>query len=276
MKRKHLFLASLLAVSGLIVGLIGTVMKYAVLEPLGINRQEAAVAIPFVFLRDAGLRYVVEDIRQPQPTQPPTTIPVPTEPSETVPQHPKPERMLFIGDSRMCGLRDHARAENVDYFCEVGMDVFNAPQKTLSDGDFDDMKLYELLSEREYGCVVIGLGLNEAGYPINSMVNAYGDLLERVVQTQPQAQIYLHGVMAVSRGWAQMVPYTAPDNLQAVNAQIQKLARQYRVAYLDADAQFTDETGYLHEYMTADGCHLYPKYLRIWGTWLLEEVNKGA
>ena len=276
MNRKYIFLACLLAGSGLVVGLTGVVLKYAVLEPLGLHRQESAVAIPFVFLRDEGLRYVVEDLRGMKPTEP--MIPIP--PETTTPAAPetqlpeRPDRVLFIGDSRTCGLRDHARMAEADYFCDVGMNVFNAPKLTLSDVDFRGESLYELLADRDYGYVFIGLGLNEAGYPLESLLRAYQELLDRVVQTQPQAVIVLQGVMAVSRGWADKAPYTAPANLERINIGIQELAQQYRVGYVDANERFADEMGYLPAEMTADGCHLYAKFTHLWAEWLLDEVQK--
>lgn len=274
MKRKYIFLVCLLAASGIVVGLTGTVLKYAVLEPLGLHRQESAVAVPFVFLRDEGLQYVVQDLRETVPadvTATQSTETVPTEWDNA--QLTRPERALFIGDSRTCGLRDHARMDEADYFCDVGMSVFNAQNKQLSDVDFKFESLYSLLSDREYGYVFISLGLNEAGYPIDSLLRAYSELLDRVVQTQPQAVIVLQGVMGVTRDWAQRAPHTAPENLRLINDGIQDLARRYRVSYVDANEEFADEEGYLPEDMTADGCHLYAKFSRQWAQWLLEEVE---
>ena len=270
MKRKCIFLVCLLAASGIVVGLTGTVMKYAVLEPLGLHRQESAVAVPFVFLRDEGLQYVVQDLRETIPADATATRSTEWENSQLA----RPERALFIGDSRTCGLRDHARMDEADYFCDVGMSVFNAQSKQLSDVDFKFESLYSLLADREYGYVFISLGLNEAGYPIDSLLRAYSQLLERVVQTQPQAVIVLQGVMGVTRSWAQRAPHTAPENLRLINDGIQDLARRYRVNYVDANEEFADEAGYLPEEMTADGCHLYARFSSQWAQWLLEEVEK--
>lgn len=284
MKGKYIFLASLLVISGAVVSLVGVVAKYAVLKPLGLERQEPAVALPFVLLRDEGLQYVITDLKQnnpaetipsvseSEPTQTESTKPLETEPviQETNPL----EKVLFIGDSRTCGLRDHARLDGADYFCDVGMSVFNVGSKRLSDGNFQNQTLAGLLAEREYTAVFVSLGLNEAGYPINSLERAYQELVNTIVQTQPQAVIILQGVMTVSRGWAQQAPYASPDNLELINSRIQNIAEHFRVYYIDANEEFADAEGYLPDNMTADGCHFYAKYTHLWSQWLCEEVER--
>lgn len=290
MKGKYIFLAALLALSGTVVALIGAVVKYAILEPMGLERQETVVALPFVLLRDEGLRYVITDLRTVEET--PATVPEEpsinaqpeTEPAaqesaptaqteQTVPLWNALEQVLFIGDSRTCALRDQARLEGADYFCDVGMSVFNVGSSRLSDEDFQNQTLSALLSNREYTCVVISLGLNESGYPIDSLIRAYQSLLTDVVRTQPQAVIVLQGVMTVSRSWAESTPYSAPENLDAINQRIRTLADNYRSFYIDPNQRFADEEGYLPDSMTADGCHLYAKYTHLWAQWIYEEIE---
>lgn len=287
MKGKYIFLAAMLVVSGVVVGLIGVVAKYAVLKPLGLERPESAVALPFVLLRDEGLRYVISDLKQgevaeemptvldPAPTETESLKTAPTESTEAaLPEKDIMEKVLFIGDSRTCGLRDHARMDGADYFCDVGMSVFNVGSKRLSDGEFQNQTLAGLLAGQEYTGVFVSLGLNEAGYPINSLIRAYQELVTTIVQTQPQAVIILQGVMTVSRGWAQQAPYASPENLNLINSRIRDIADEYRIFYIDANERFADPEGYLPDNMTADGCHFYAKYTHLWSDWLCEEVER--
>ena len=270
MKSKYIFLCGLLVASGIVVGLTGAVLKYAVLEPHGFTPRDSAVALPFVYLRDDGLQYVVLDLQETKPVE--ETIPPVIQPPKV--DLTLPERMLFIGDSRTCGLRDHARADQADYFCDVGMSLFNVGSKQLSDVDFKNESLCSLLSEREYGYVVISLGLNEAGYPVESILKAYQELLTQVVRTQPQAVIVLQGVMGVTRQWAQKADYTAPEHLAVINSGIQTLAGWFRVHYLEPNDWLAEDDDYLPEVMTADGCHLYPEYYSLWSRWIVDQVKK--
>ena len=282
MKGKNMFLASLLVFSGLAVAMIGVVVKFTLLEPLGLSRQESVVELPFVLLRDDGLRYVITDLRksaEPEETKPTELSTQPTQSTQTeptgveLPQWNPLEKVLFIGDSRTCGLRDHARLEGADYFCEVGMTVFNVKNKTLSDHSFQECTLESLLAEQEYTCVVINLGLNEAGYPLESLLHAYRELLTVVVQTQPQAVTVVQGVLTVSRRWAELTPYAAPENLRKINRELHALADEYRVNYMDANECFAEENGYLPDILTADGCHLYAKYTSLWADWICRTVK---
>lgn len=292
MKRKYFFLAAMLTVSGILEGIVGMVIKFGVLEPLGLYQDRTAMALPFVLLRDEGLQYLLSHpdgeetpvVTEPLATTPESTEPPQTtEPEETTPTEQTPvaepetdvlERVLFIGDSRSCSLRDHARIPGGEYFCDVGMSVFNVWKKSLTDESFRNFHLSELLSDREYTCVTINLGLNEAGYPIDSLIAAYRELLGQVVKTQPQALIVLQGVMPVGRGWVKSAPYAAPENLAAINRRIQSLAEEYRVCYIDPTEKFGDEAGYLPDSMTWDGCHLYAKNTELWSQWFCEQVRK--
>ena len=104
-----MFLAGLLVFSGFAMAMTGVVVKFVLLEPLGLSRQETVVELPFVLLRDDGLRYVITDLRrdtEPEETEPPMPSIQPTysdqtEPTEVdLPQQDPLERVLFIGDSR--------------------------------------------------------------------------------------------------------------------------------------------------------------------------------
>jgi lysophospholipase L1-like esterase len=279
MKGKNMFLGSLLVFSGLAVGLIGIVIRFVVLEPLGLSLQGPVISLPFVLLRDDALRYVITDLRQSkQPTEEiQLSLPAQEEPTDFTesifPQRDPMENALLIGDSRTCGLRDHARLEGADYFCQVGMSVFTVANEELSDLGFQKRTLATLLAEREYSCVVINLGLNEAGYPLESFLHAYRELVNMVVKTQPQAVIVLHGVLAVSRRWETLTPYAAPEKLRQINGGIQSMAEEFHVHYLDANVEFVDEYGYLPDELTADGCHFYAKYTRHWADWICHTIR---
>lgn len=285
MNKKCFFLAAMLAVSGLLMGILGLVVKFAVLAPRGLYQDKTAVALPFILMCDEGLQYLLA--HPPVETAPtisespaPETAPAVT---ETLPEITQPipteqelnvlDRVLFIGDSRTCSLRDHARIEGADYFCDVGMSVFNIGKKKLTDENFRNQTLVALLAQGEYSCVTINLGLNEAGYPIDSLINAYQELLVDVVRTQPQAVIVLQGIMTVGRAWAASTPYASPENLAAINLRIEEMADQYRIFYIDANRAFADSDGYLPDSMTWDGCHLYARDTHLWSQWFCDVVR---
>lgn len=289
MNKKCYLLAVMLAVSGVLVCVAGAVIKFAILAPRGLYQDRTAVALPFLLMRDEGLQYllsnplpappVAPEPHVPAQTQPPDTEPAPTDPPPTEPTDPTEqetdilERILFIGDSRTCGLRDHARLEGAEYFCDVGMSVFNIGKKNLSDSSFSNLTLSELLASREYTCITINLGLNESGYPIQSLMSAYQELVTQLVQTQPQAVIVLQGILTVGRSWEKTAPYASPKNLGDINERIRSISDEYRIFYIEANETFGDDAGYLPDTMTWDGCHLYAKDTDLWNQWICNEIR---
>ena len=53
---------------------------------------------------------------------------------------------LFIGDSRTVGLMEYAGMDDADFFCNVGMSVFNIYKKTVSVPTVGKVTLSELLN----------------------------------------------------------------------------------------------------------------------------------
>lgn len=213
------------------------------------------------------------------PTEPPTTQPKPTEPT-----YPKEEpnfnfpgdpvdsdwfdNVLFIGDSRVVGLRDYARSGNADYFCDVGMTVFSVNNKKLKDKNFSTMSLKQLLGTKQYDKIYIAFGLNEAGYPFESFKLAYQKFYEQVRAAQPNAVIILQSVMSVTRGQAAKASYFSPSYLQRMSNIMAGLANGTNTFYVDVNEYFADSNGYLFASLTNDGYHPTGAAYRRWQDWI--------
>ncbi len=213
-----------------------------------------------------------------KPTEPATE---PTEQHETYPGYDFSggvpddwyDDVLFIGDSRTLGLKEFARSGNADYFCGVGMSVFNIDSTQAEDEAFAKMYLEELLASKTYGKVFINLGINEAGYATSSLISAYKDLIKLVRKYQPDAKIVIQAIMSVSESYSSAW-YFQPDHIFSINSKLQALADGSSVFYIDGNAYFTDSGGYLYEDITGDGCHLYARYYRVWRDWISYEAAK--
>ena len=224
----------------------------------------------------------------PKPTEPPVTEPPATEPNNPPKSNKYPGHdfssgavsdgwysdVLFIGDSRTVGLRDYARSGNADYFCTVGMSVFNYDDRTASDINFSKQTLDSLLSSRTYGKIFISLGINECGYSTGSLIKAYSKLVNRVRELQPGAKIILQGIITVTEKYAGGKDYFQPSHIQSINDRIKGLSNGSTVFYIDANPYFTDSRGYLYTDITGDGCHFSGKYYRVWAKWISFAVGK--
>lgn len=309
-KKPALTLIVLLVLSSVFVTCVGIVMKSKIQSTTGGYQKKIAIAVPFLLLHDdTELRLMQQQNGGAQPsgtagptgttgttehppvqpsqeqTLPSTSEPPTTQPStlpETAPSVPLAvygqdesyfDDVLFIGDSRTVGLSQYARLGKADYFADVGLSVFQMFSVKATDVGFSKTTLEELLQQKQYGKIYIMLGLNEAGYPLSTLTDTYRSDLEQIRALQPNAKIYLQAVFGVTRNKASATSYLVPENIAAVNAEIQGLADGTDVFFLDFQRIFTDEDGYLLEDYTGDGVHLYGKYYAMWSQWLCEHAQ---
>lgn len=309
--KKHLcILLSILVVTSLLVAALGAFLKSHLNDNLNKYKDESVISLPFVLLKEGKLDDVLwksnagtpaetttaptEETTTPDvtetvpPTKGETTVPETSVPETTVPEttQPKPklpvygqdesffDDTLFIGDSRLCGLRDYARLGKADYFCDVGMTIFNLWDRTTSDRDFGSTDLSGLLSQKKYGKIYIALGINECGYPMSSIESEYRALIEKLRQAQPDAIIVSQSIMTVGRGFAASADYFSISHLSEINDMFASFADNQKVFYLDVNEAIADADGYLPEDMSSDGCHLYAVENAVWAKWLCDSAKK--
>ena len=179
---------------------------------------------------------------------------------------------LFIGDSRTVGLMEYSGIKNSDFFCWVGMSVYNINKKSVSVPDVGKVSLTELLSGKKYDNIYIMLGINEIGYKLSSIVDKYSDLINSIKEIQPDANIFamanLHVTEKTARG-DDIVNNKAINNL---NSNLKNLAQGKGEFYIDANVLFDDKNGNLSAEKSEDGTHIYAKYYKEWGNWIMEQT----
>lgn len=290
MKKIPLTLVCMIVISSVLVACLGAYLKYEVLKPLDIFPEENIMSVPFKLLADHGAMYTLRAVAQEEllpppteplvpptqaPTEPPTVPPTepPTEPPVIEVEESWFDDVLFIGDSRTVGMRDYARLGNAEYFCSVGMTLFNAENTWAGDKNFQSTTLENLLTERSYGKIYIILGINDCGYPHDTLIDSYEDLLELVREKQPDSVIILQSIMAVSKSKARSAWYFGMDNINAINERIAALADGGMIRYVDVNEWIANEDGYLPNDMTGDGCHLFADGYQAWAQWILDSAG---
>lgn len=175
----------------------------------------------------------------------------------------------------MVNVANYARLGNADYFADVGMTVFKMFSTTASDKDFGATDLASLLRSREYSHIFIMLGLNEAGYPLGNLFDAYQKDLDQLRQLQPNATIYILKVYGVTADIAAGNPSFAHSRLTAVNKGFADLADGGSIRCLDSDELFCGSDGFMLPEYTGDGVHPYGKYAYLFSQWLCEQITQG-
>ena len=209
------------------------------------------------------------------PTEPPTAAPTdPPDPFAGAVAESWYDNTLFIGDFNMGGLRDVARSGNADYFCTSNMGVFNWDEETADDEHFDKQTLLSLLGSKKYEKIIINLGINNCGYPTSSLINAYSGMVTSIRNAQPDAKIILHGIMLVTKNYADDRDYFSPDHIGNVNDQISELADGTQIFYIDVNESFAASSGYLLSSASTDGCHLTTAAYEDWAKLMGVQLGK--
>ena len=131
---------------------------------------------------------------------------------------------LFIGDSRTVGLMEYADIDGADYFCTVGMSVYNIHKNSVSVPNVGKVTLTELLNGKKYGKIYIMLGINEVGYKFSSTVEKYSELIEFIKDKQPDAVIFIQANLHVSKSRSDSDKVVNNTAINGLNAELAKLA----------------------------------------------------
>ena len=179
---------------------------------------------------------------------------------------------LFIGDSRTVGLMEYSGIDGADYFCTVGMSVYNIHKKPVSVPKVGKVTLTELLNGKKYGKIYIMLGVNEVGYKFSSTVEKYSELIAFIKDKQPNAVIFIQANLHVSKSRSDSDKVVNNIAINGLNAELAKLADGKSKFYLDANILFDDKTGALSSDKSGDNTHLYAKYYKEWGEWIIKQT----
>lgn len=181
---------------------------------------------------------------------------------------------LFIGDSRTVGIMEYAGLTEANYFCNVGMSVFKIKKERVSVPAVGKITLDELLSNKKYGKIYVMLGINEVGYPFQSIIDKYSDLIEYIEVKQPDATIFIQANLHVSKKRSDRDSYVNNKAINKLNLELSKFANNKNIFYMDANYLFDDKDGNLSIDKTSDNVHLYAKYYVEWGEWICKETAK--
>ena len=182
---------------------------------------------------------------------------------------------LIIGDSRTVGLRDYGGMRNVSsVIAKESLNIHNLFTKNLEltdpDGHYEITTLLDLLLSRQYRKVYLSVGINELG--IGDTVyfyNAYRQALGVIRQLQPDAIIYIQGIMHVSGSKSRSDSVFNNTIIVQRNRAIATLANGHDIFYLDMNPDFCDEDGNVYENITGDGVHLKASAYEKWHSFLL-------
>lgn len=174
---------------------------------------------------------------------------------------------LFIGDSRTVGLRDYTDlSEHADFYCETSLTIY----KVLEEDFKGHGTISEALAARDYGKIYIMVGINELGRgTTENYMEKYTEVIDTLHELEPEAKIFIQGVMRVSGKKNSEDAIFNNSNIIARNNAVATLADNENIFYIDVNEVVCDEEGNLNADYTFDQIHLLGVYNDLWKQFLL-------
>lgn len=180
---------------------------------------------------------------------------------------------LFIGDSRTVGLYEYAGLEErADFFCKTSLTIWTVLEKPIvKNEEGKSITVEEALQEKSYGKIYLMLGINELGRGNTELfMEQYKKVVERIRELQPDAVLFVEGIMRVAGEKSSTDPIFNNANINERNENIARLANNKDIFYIDVNEAVCDEFGDLVAEYTFDQIHLKAAYYELWKQFLLE------
>lgn len=179
---------------------------------------------------------------------------------------------VFIGDSRTVGMFEYGGLEEIStFYASSGLTIYKLLDAEIVKvpGQKKKITIEEALRENTYAKVYLMIGINEMGTgTLETFTEKYEEVVACLRELQPDAVIYVQGIMKVSTERSSKGDYITNEGIEARNAELAKLADNEKIFYLDVNPLLCDETGGMVASYTFDGVHLKAKYIQIWKEFL--------
>ena len=182
---------------------------------------------------------------------------------------------LFIGDSRTVGLSEYCEAldTRATFYSKISLTIYTALSKEFIRTPKGRISIEEALNQQQFGKIYIMLGLNEIGVGDSQYFkDAYAQVIDRIRELQPDAIIYIQGIMHVTATKSNNDRYFNNSNINARNEAISELADQKHVFYINLNEALDDENGNLTQELSFDEIHLKAASYERWHEFLLHNA----
>lgn len=183
---------------------------------------------------------------------------------------------VFIGDSRTVGMYEYGGLEEIStFYASTGLTVYKIFDSAIVEvpGQKKKITIEEALQENSFAKIYLMIGINEMGTgTVETFTEKYREVVEHLQELQPNAIIYIQGIIKVTTERSDQGDYINNEGIEARNLELEKLADNRSIFYLDVNPLICDETGGMVDSYTFDGVHLKAKYIQIWKDYLKENA----
>lgn len=250
--------------------------------------EQTGVPVPGVLAEEPGQAQPDDPENMDSQPQDPA-VPGETEGEEASPEpEPEPEIVigrveedyfadaLFLGDSRTVGLGQYGSLKDIaTFYASTGMTIYKLLGAEIVELPEQQEKITveEALQHQSFRKIYIMMGINEVGGgTAESFAKAYGEVVARLQELQPDAIIYIEGILKVTKARSDKGDYINNEAIEARNEAISQLADGKKIFYLDVNQAVCGEDGGLVKDYTSDGVHLKAKYIALWEEYLKDNA----
>lgn len=200
---------------------------------------------------------------EPEPTPPATPALAESDFSDTV----------FIGDSMAEGFYLYSGIQGATFYYERGLRIEDIATDAVANTPSGKTTILNALGQKQYGRIVLILGLNELGWDnADVFAQRYSRLIDTLREIQPNAEIYMQAILPVTEERSSTDRVFNNYDIQQYNGKIAQVAEEKGVHYLDVSSVMTDSTGALLADASVDGIHLKQKYCVEWYKYISENL----
>ncbi len=162
----------------------------------------------------------------------------------------------FFADTAMLG---NSLVEGLQYYSDLKVAYFGKTGANVFENRLEEMLNYS------FGKVYLEFGVNELGYSIDAVIKQYGEIVDRIQERLPDADIYIMTLTPVTEKKDAEGLFTR-DSTENFNAALYRLCQEKHCWYLDCYSLLLGEDGWLpSEYAGWDGSpHLSEKGYMVW------------
>lgn len=177
---------------------------------------------------------------------------------------------VFIGDSRTVGMFEYGGLEEIStFYASKGLTIYKLLDSAVASSPEGKITVEEALQQNQFAKIYLMVGINEMGTgTLEGFLEKYKEVVTRLKELQPDAVIYLQGIMKVTSKRSAQGDYINNEGIEARNEGIALLADDEKVFYLDVNPLICDDTGGMDPEYTYDGVHLKGKHIQIWKDYL--------
>ena len=180
----------------------------------------------------------------------------------------------FLGDSLTVGFSDYQINLSGALICGYRSISPNTivNRTTVTNPDRGEEVALDVLAANQPAKLYILLGTNALVQTGNedSFINYYARMLDELRAALPNTTFYVQSILCATQETVEDdAPGLSPDHIGPINQQIKALCEERGLYYLDLNAEFSDENGYLlTDYAQPDGIHLTVSGYNKWVSYL--------